>query len=119
MAQQPDIADHFTTVLHLDKRGSCRVQKDSTKVLPTDVPFKLSLHHGALLANWCRSGEPVISWELQQQIDNCSSLAELYQLLFETDIENVDVITAFTRRRLQLDEERKEPVLELVPGGLL
>jgi hypothetical protein len=117
--QQPDIDQHFTTVLNLDKRGNSGTQKDGTKIFPVDEPFKLSVHHGALLSDWCRSGEPVIAREIQDRIDQCSSLSALYQLLFDIDIDDPDIITAFTRRRLELDKNLKEPTLEVVTGGAL
>ncbi|RYF37895.1 MAG: hypothetical protein EON97_00405 [Chitinophagaceae bacterium] len=119
LIQQQDIGHHFTTVLHLEKRAIAVVHKDGTKVFPADEPFKLSVHYGALLSDWCRSGEPVIAREIQTRIDQCSSLSELYQLLFDMDIDNPDVIAAFTRRRLEIDETLKEPTLELIPGGAL
>ncbi|NTS42744.1 hypothetical protein HRG84_17730 [Flavisolibacter sp. BT320] len=117
--QQQDFATHFTTVLNLDKRGGARVEKDGTGIFQKDEPFKVGLHHGALLSDWCRGGDPVISLELQHRIDRCTSLSELYQILFETDVDDADVMTAFTRRRLQLDEERKKATFEIVPGALL
>jgi hypothetical protein len=116
--QQPGISQHFATVLRINSSGNARVEKDATKTLPTDEQFKVSLHHGALLSEWCRRGDPVISRELQERIDQCSSLGELYQLLFTMDVDDTDVITAFTRRRLQLDGDHKEHTMEIVPGGL-
>ena len=88
-------------------------------MFPADERFKLSVHHGALLSDWCRSGEPVIAKETQKRINECSTISELYQLLFDLDIDDVDVITAFTRRRLEIDETLKEPTLEVVHGGAL
>ncbi|RYZ28644.1 MAG: hypothetical protein EOP49_41300, partial [Sphingobacteriales bacterium] len=44
--QQPEIEQHFTTVLHLDRRGCACVKKDGTKIFPADETFKLSVHHG-------------------------------------------------------------------------
>lgn len=117
--QQPGIEKQFTTVLRMDKRGYAGVAKDGAKVFDVEQRFKISLHHGARLHDWCRGGDPVISLELQHRIDCCSTLSELYQLLFELDADDLDVLSAFTRKRLEMDEESKEQPLEMIPGGYL
>jgi hypothetical protein len=41
--------------------------------------------------------------ELQERINRCHSLKELYTLLFATEDDSEGVITAFAKRRLQIE----------------
>jgi len=120
IVQQPEIDQQFSIHLHLDKRGCAYVKKDATKVLQSGgEQIKLTADHGAGLFAWSRSGESDVSHELQEQIDNCDTLAQLYQLLFNLDAEDPTVLSAFTKRKIQLDLDHKEPVMTVIPGGLL
>jgi hypothetical protein len=117
--QQQGIEKHFSTVLRLDKRGAGQVIRDVTGVFDGLQPFTPGIQHGALLHGWCAGGEPVIHPDLQKRIDGCNTLVELYELLFTQDLDDLDLLSAFTRRKLQLDPDRMEPVFEVIPGALV
>jgi hypothetical protein len=115
---------NFTTVLQMDKKGRTTAVKDLSKVLPV-APFQINPQVGAMLQDWCYKGEPVVSQEIQQKINSCNSLSELYQLLFDLDIEEGELFQAFAKRRLELDSMYRDKdahpaksQLEIVPGGL-
>ncbi len=111
--QEENFDRHFTTVLSLDKKGMATVEKDTSKMLPGGPAFKPSVQAGALLQDWCYDGCPLISLEMQHRIDRCSNLAELYQLLFDLEIEDGETISAFTRRRLELERQSEERLQEM------
>jgi hypothetical protein len=91
--------------------------KDLSDSLPT-VPFYPVYQTGAVLQDWCRDGKPYVPEDVQQKINDCNTLAELYQLLFDLDIDDVHLISAFTRRRMELEDCTDRPMLEPVEGGL-
>lgn len=123
--QQEGIERDFTTVLQIDKKGQASVVKDLTETLPDNGSFKVTPQVGAMLQDWCYEGKPLVPKELQQKIDNCNTLSELYQLLFDLDIEDEELFAAFTARRIQLNghgdtsEALHHPALNLdmIPGG--
>lgn len=124
--QQEGFERHFTCVLSVNKQGMARAQKDATKTLPVDGAFKPSLQTGAALQDWCAGGSPVVSRQIQQCINRCNNLAELYRLLFELELEDSEIISAFTQRRLELEavsdeklrEYEREAELRAIQGGL-
>lgn len=107
--QQEGIEYPFTTVLRLDGRQAAHVVKDRTGIFSGKEPARLELDHGLFLSNWSKLGEPVVPDELQSRIDACGSVEELQQLLFKAEIQDVEAIGAFTRRRLQLEQWDEEP----------
>lgn len=111
--QEETFERHFSTVLSLDKKGLVRAVKDTTKTFPNDTSFKPDVQSGALLHDWCYDGCPIVSLELQQRIDRCISLSELYQLLFDLEIDDGEIISAFTRRRLELEQQSEEHIKEM------
>lgn len=119
--QQPGIEGEFMTVLHLDKKGLARVQRDDTDVFDREQRIALNVLHGCVLLDWCHSSESIESLEIQQRIDRCTTLDELYRLLFLLDVDDANLIAAFTKRRLELDSDQSRDVPTLLPieGGLL
>ncbi|RYE56994.1 MAG: hypothetical protein EOP48_06775 [Sphingobacteriales bacterium] len=123
--QQEKYERNFTAVLSLDKKGFSRTEKDITKILPA-TPFKASAQTGALFQDWCFDGNPLVPVEMQERINRCHSLAELYQLLFDLEIDDSEIISAFTRRRLELESMSEEKIREFedeaelraIQGGL-
>lgn len=114
--QQPGIEKNFTTVLKMDKKGRAEVVKDLSQTLPQQQ-FYPDYQIGAVLQDWCCNGNSYVPEDLQQKIDDCNSIRELYQLLFEMDIEDVELISAFTRRRMVLEGKGNKPSLEVIQGG--
>ena len=117
IVQQPDVETYFDIALGITKQGLARVIKDETQIFATEHPFTIGLHHGALLHDWRRNGEPVVLDELQYRIDRCITLGELLKLLFEVDIDDLGMLTAFTKRRLELDADNRVPTFEVIHGG--
>jgi len=115
--QQPGIEKNFTTVLRINKKGCAEVVKDLSQTLPVQQQFYPDYQTGAVLQDWCYDGKSYVPEELQEKIDKCNSLSELYQLLFELDIDDVELISAFTRRRLILERNGNRPNLEVIQGG--
>lgn len=113
MVQQPSIEKNFTTVLKIDKKGTASVIKDLTQTLPQFL--HPTYQAGAMLQDWCRDGKPYVPEELQQKINDCNSLRELYQLLFDLDLDDIELISAFTKRRLELTAD--QPEFEVISGG--
>lgn len=124
--QQEGVERHFTTMLSLDKKGRAMTVKDLTQTLPTERPFSLTAQVGAMLQDWCCQGTPLVPKELQQRINQCNTLAERYQLLFEQDMDDEELYQAFCRRRLELENaisdqegELRLSQLHSVTGGRL
>ena len=121
--QQPGYERTFNTIFQVDKKSQVQVVKDLSNTLPVE-PFKATPQVGAMLQDWCYKGEPIVSPQIQHKIDACESLAELYQLLFDLDIEEGELFQAFTKRRLELDNRQLEgssrpaqPPLDVIQGG--
>jgi hypothetical protein len=121
--QAQDFDKNFNTVLKVSKRGTALVEKDLTKVLP-DGPIKVSAQVGAMLQDFYYRRHSVISPDIQDRINACCSLSDLYQLLFDLDIEEEELFQAFTKRRLELDnlyskdkEPGIRPPMEIIQGG--
>jgi hypothetical protein len=114
---------NFNIVLRVSKRGTAEVGKDLSNVLPLDS-FKISAQIGAMLHDYCYRGNSVISPELQHRINACCSLSELYQLLFDLDIEEEELFQAFAKRRLELENMFSsdnstgfKPSMDILQGG--
>lgn len=101
--QQEGYTHYFTTVLTLNKQYEASLIKDRTGLFKGMCPVKLSPDVGAKLFQWSNEGDEVVSPELQQKIDSCTSHQQLHQLLVASDIEDTGIITAFTKRRLELE----------------
>lgn len=125
--QQEGIERYFTAVLSVEKKGRATLVKDLTGTLPTEDPFALTVQVGAMLQDWCCGGKPVVPKELQQKIDGCVTLRDLYQLLFEVDMDDESLFLAFSRRRMELEDMPEDKIeteyqlsfLQTIPGGLL
>jgi hypothetical protein len=104
--QQNGIERHFHTFLHLDRSGRATVVKDDTMLLPQKQSFLLGPEVGAQLQRWC-NGSQTVPDQLQWKINGCSTISELYQLLFNTDVDDPAVMAAFTKKRLQLEGSRE------------
>lgn len=102
--QQEGIERYFMTVLRIDRKSNASVVKDLTRTLPEDKPFKVTPQIGALLQDFCCEGQTVIPKDLQERINACHSLGELYALMFAEDLSDVELIGAFTKRRLELED---------------
>lgn len=110
--QQDRLENYFDTVLQLDRSNRAHVVKDDTGLLPLKHPFPIGVEIGAQLQRWCNHIQTVPDC-LQWKINNCNTIQELYQLLFQTDTDDPGVIASFTKRRLQLEGSR-EAVEELI-----
>jgi hypothetical protein len=116
--QQEGIVYRFTSVLRLDEANKAHVVKDCTGVFTGKEPVVLTPEHGAFLSNWCRSGEPAVPPELQARINACKTVKELHLLIAREDLEDMQLVSAFTRRRLELEgeaegEEDNRPTLSI------
>jgi hypothetical protein len=105
--QQEGIDRYFMTVLSLDRKGNATVLKDLTNTLPENKPFKITPQVGALLQDFCCEGQTVVPRELQNRINSCESLGELYTLMFSEECSDVEMIGAFTKRRLELEDQHQ------------
>lgn len=115
---QPGFERNFTTVLKLDRKGRATVRKDLSQTLPTQQPFYTTYQTGAMLQDWCRGGKQYVPEDLKIKINECNSLSSLYQLLFDMDVDDVELISEFTRRRLELESEYDKSNLDVLHGGL-
>lgn len=115
--QQPTFEKSFTSVLRIDKKGKAELVKDLSQTLPTQS-FYPTYQMGAMLQDWCHDGKSYVPEDLQKKINECNTLGELYQLLFEMDIDDIELLEAFTRRRLELQETKDDVKMEVVAGGL-
>jgi hypothetical protein len=106
--QQEGIEYRFTTVLRLDEANKAHVTKDRTGVFVSKEPTMLDTEQGVFLFNWCQLGEPAIPAALQQRINACQSVKELHLLVASEDLEDMQLISAFTRRRLELERQRED-----------
>jgi len=118
IVQQPGFEKNFSCVLKIDRKGKAEVRKDITKVLPQQHPFYPGYQLGAILQDWCRDGKSYVSEDVQQKLNECNSMTELYQLLFDLDVDDSELISAFTRRRLELQAKEDKSNLEAISGGL-
>lgn len=105
--QQEGIERYFTTVLRIDRKGNATALKDLTKTLPEDKPFKVTPQIGALLQDFCCEGQTIVPKDLQERINACQSLGELYTLMFSEELSDVEMVSAFTKRRLELEDQRQ------------
>ncbi|GAA4335009.1 hypothetical protein [Flaviaesturariibacter amylovorans] len=94
---------NFHAVVSLDQNQEASVVKDRTGILKGECPCKLSLEIGSKLLQWCNQGEDPVSPALQGQIDSCRNHEELQRLMISLDMEDMSLMSAFTRRRLELD----------------
>jgi hypothetical protein len=126
--QQEGIEYIFTTVFSLDRSHKAHVIKDRTSLFTCKAPLVLNEEQGSWIYKWCKQGEPLVREELQDKINNCFTMRELYQLLFKEEIDNVEIISAFTKRRLELeamnDTEKsalgkEDDCLKIIGGGVL
>ena len=115
--QQEGIEYIFDTALRLDHQHLAHVVKDRTGMFTGKPAASITTETGQLLHSWCLDGELEVPDDLQIKIDNCTSVAELHLLLSREDVD-VELIQAFTRRRLEL-EGIDAPQLHSLRGGLL
>lgn len=115
--QQEGIEYIFDTVLRLDHQHLAHVIKDRTGMFSNKPAAPITTEMGQLLLSWCMDGELEVPDDLQIKIDNCTSVSELHLLLSKEDVD-VELIQAFTRRRLEL-EGIETPQLHSLKGGLL
>jgi hypothetical protein len=101
--QQKGYAHHFTTVLELDREHRASVIKDRTSVFQGLSAVVLNESIGAKIREWCDDGVERMPEALQKKIDACKSQKELVKLMVDSDIEDVTLISAFTKKRLELD----------------
>lgn len=103
MQQEAGFGHHFTTVLSLDKEHKATVVKDRTGVLNGCCGGLLTQEVGTLLYQWCKGEDDApVPPALQRSIDGCMTIEDLNLLLFHEDVDN-EQITAFTKRRLELE----------------
>jgi hypothetical protein len=100
--QSDGFSDHLHVLLEL-KDFQAHVLKDKTSLFQDQDPHSLNALVGARLSHWCGRGTITVPKDLQERINGCASLQELFSLLFQEDIEDVELIHAFTRRRLELE----------------
>ncbi|RYE52680.1 MAG: hypothetical protein EOP48_15970 [Sphingobacteriales bacterium] len=105
IVQMEGVENFFTTVLRLDRKGYATTEKDLTGMLPKDKQFKPDALSGAVLHDWCSKGRTVVPEELQKKIDACTSLGELYNLLFSSEVTDAEMVSAFTQKRIDLEAE--------------
>jgi hypothetical protein len=117
LIQQQGIERYFNTVLQIDKRGRALAMKDMTQMIPSEKTIKVTPQIGAALQDWCKEGTSVVPKGLQEMIDGCQSLGDLYELLFDLDVDDVNLFTAFTKRRLQLEGNIGGVELQAIIGG--
>jgi hypothetical protein len=118
LIQQPKIERYFNTVLRVDKRGCALAVKDTTMMMPSEKTIKVTPQIGAALSDFCKEGRSVIPKGLQEMIDSCQSLGDLYELLFDLDVDDVNLLTAFTKRRLELETSDDRKMIAQTIGGL-
>lgn len=117
--QQEGIEYAFETVLSLDNRHIASVVKDRTEIFSNRNSSRLNEQHGDMIKNWCIKGEPIIPDDLQFKINNCKTVSQLHILLSQSDLDDMELISAFTKRRLELEQDEDIPKLGRIPGGLL
>lgn len=100
--QQEGIEYAFTTVLRLDSKHRAHVIKDRSGVLHGKEPFPVEVEVGGWLQRWCGQETKVVPEELQRRIDECLTMEQLYQLLMSDEASEVEYVSAFTKRRLEL-----------------
>lgn len=118
LIQQQGIERYFNTVLQIDKRGCALAVKDMTQMIPSEKRVKVTPQIGAALLDFCREGNSVVPKGLQEMIDSCQSLGDLYELLFDLDIDDMNLLTSFTKRRLELEGNNGRVEMEAIAGGL-
>lgn len=120
VVQQYGIEAEFTTVLQLNKAGLATVKQDETGIFDREHPVTLNVLHGCVLSDWLNRDQSEASLEIQEKIKGCQTVDALYRLLFALDVDDAEVIAAFTRRRLELDSElgSDKPSLLPIEGGL-
>lgn len=108
---------YFNTVLHIDKSGCAFAVKDMTQMIPSEKTIKVTPQIGATLLDFCKEGRSIIPKGLQEMIDSCQSLGDLYELLFDLDVDDVNLLTAFAKRRLALEQNIHRKELQEIGGG--
>ena len=117
LIQQQGIERYFNTVLQIDKRGCALAVKDMTQMIPSEKTVKVTPQIGAALLDFCKEERSIVPKGLQEMIDGCQSLGDLYELLFDLDVDDVHLLTAFTKRRLQLQDTSDCKELQETTGG--
>lgn len=109
--QVSDIHYYFNTVLALDMNHKTQVLKDRTSFFEEHANVILSEELAALYARWLGRKPSTITDTLQYRIDTCASTKELLELLLETDDMAPSVMSAFIKRKHELQAIEANPVL--------
>ena len=109
----------FTTVLRLNGDHKARAVKDRTSLFAGKPMFQITPEIGTMIRDWCNLGIPEIPVELQEQINSCKTITELYQVLFKAEIHDVDIMSALVHRWTEIEQDLSTDVkLEPIRGGM-
>ncbi|RYG62474.1 hypothetical protein EON64_17810, partial [archaeon] len=100
--QQEGIEYPFTTVLKLDRKHLAHVVKDRTGIFRSKLPFIIEVEVGNWLHRWCKQQTVSVPAALLEKINACQTMEELLQLLMTDEVSEVEYVSAFTKRRLEL-----------------
>lgn len=100
--QEKGYIHHFITALRLDHNYKAHVLKDKTGLFRNLGHIRCDEIIGARLLEWCKKGQVSVSQELQERINNCTTVEELNGLN-ELDLEDISMQQAYTKKRIQLE----------------
>ncbi|MFI5360231.1 MAG: AAA family ATPase, partial [Halanaerobiales bacterium] len=93
----------FTVVLDLDIKHYATASKDRSSLFMGKPPFIISSSTGEMIRNWCNSGVVDTAMEVQQRIQDCRSLEELFALYkIVPEDQQQNLLSLFTHKRQEL-----------------
>lgn len=110
--QASDVHYHFNTVLALDMSHKTQVLKDRTSFFEEHGSVILSEELAALYSRWCgqkHTNKPLSIAE--KRINECHSIKELLELMFDLDFDDANTIQTFLKRKHLLRQIEENPIL--------
>lgn len=96
----------FTLVFELDIKNNAVATKDRTSIFIGKPEFTISPKTGKRILDWCNEGNQPIGNENEvfERINDCRSIEELLQLYYKNPVEDAAIITAFSVKRAELEQ---------------
>jgi hypothetical protein len=97
----------MTIVFDLDIKHHAVASKDRTGIFMDKPEFRITTATGREILKWCNEGKELVPEDLQKRINDCKSVNELLKLFEKQEALDNDIISAFTKKRSEIELSNK------------